>query len=141
MFDEDFYLFLSITKVIWIRNLSCKKKQDYIKSDEPDKTISIKIEVMTNHLINSDIVESIENQLFNFDVDINEYEVMEDKKAMEDALKQAKKEIDKQIKQEQKEAKELLKAEKQREKEYLKSQIQPKAKKISIKYKGKVINK
>ena len=98
------------------KNFTLKKKENYVKNDDDDCTICVKIELTANHLLDSQTVDSIEEQLFNINLSINDYTLTEDAKTLKAEQKQQ------------------LKSEKE-----AKQQAKQQAKKRPVIYKGKPI--
>ncbi len=71
------------------KNVSMKKKETYMLNNDVDKTITVKINLTSDHLLDRAIVESIERQLFNINLNIDNYtmEVEEPKIVKEKPIK------------------------------------------------------
>ena len=55
------------------RNFMMKKKETYMLNDDAEKTITVKLNLTSDHLLDLAIVESIERQLFNINLHIDNY--------------------------------------------------------------------
>ena len=65
-----------------------KKKSVYNNDNDVEKTITVKINLIADHLLDSSVVESIERQLFNINLNISNYTIeIEQEKIKEKAVK------------------------------------------------------
>ena len=55
------------------KNTNLKKKEVFMKENDNNSSICVKIEVIADHLLDSDLVDAIEKQLFNINLHINAY--------------------------------------------------------------------
>ena len=120
------------------KNFNLKKKENFVNENDENETITVKIDVLANHMLDKAIVDQIEQQLFNINLTIDGYAIAEDEKALKKALKE-----------EALAEKARLKAEKEAEKERLKEEAltaltvykpkKAKTKKVVLRYKGKEI--
>ena len=115
------------------KNFNLKKKENFINENDENETITVKIDVLANHMLDKAIVDQIEQQLFNINLTIDGYAIAEDEKALK---KQAKEEAlaEKARVKAEKEAQKVVKI----EQEALKLN-KVKAKKVILRYKGKEI--
>ena len=102
------------------KNNRLVKKETYVNNENEDDSICIKIDVNSNHLLDKSVVLSIEKQLFDINLIIEGYLLIED-------LKETKK------------ADKLAKAEQKKIDKINKVKTKVKVKDLVIKYNGKPI--
>jgi len=95
------------------KQFTLKKKENYSKDDDDECTICVKIDLVANHLLDAETVDSIEEQLFNINLSIDDYTLTEDAK--------------------------VLKAQQKEELRAEKEEAKQQAKKRPVLYKGKAI--